>query len=35
VHGLQVMRSVFDLTLHTASMGISGHLQKFHAGSTI
>jgi hypothetical protein len=35
VHGLQVMTSVFDLTVYTASMAISAHLRKFHAGSTI
>jgi hypothetical protein len=35
VHGPQVTRPVFDLNVHTTSMGISGHLRKFHAGSTI
>jgi hypothetical protein len=35
VHGPQMMRSVFDLTVHAASMGISSHLRKFYAGSTI
>jgi hypothetical protein len=35
VHGPQVMRSVFDLTVYAASVGISGHLRKFHAGTTI
>jgi hypothetical protein len=35
VHGPQVMRSVFDLTVYIASVGISGHLRKFHIGSTI
>jgi hypothetical protein len=35
VHGPQVMTSVFDLTVYAASMGISTHLRKFCAGSTI
>jgi hypothetical protein len=35
VHGPQVTRSVFDLTVHAAYVGILGHLRKFHAGSTI
>jgi hypothetical protein len=35
VHGLQVMRSVFDLTIYAASMEILGHLRKFHTGSTL
>jgi hypothetical protein len=35
VHGSRVTRSVFDLTVHAASVGISGHLRKFHVGSTI
>jgi hypothetical protein len=35
VHVLQVRRSVFDLTVHATSVGISGHLRKFHVGSTI
>jgi hypothetical protein len=35
VHSPQVMMSVFDLTIYVASMGISVHLRKFHAGSTI
>jgi hypothetical protein len=29
VHGLQVTRSVFDLTVQVASVGISGHLKNF------
>jgi TPP-dependent indolepyruvate ferredoxin oxidoreductase alpha subunit len=35
VHGPHVTTSVFDLTVYIASMGISTHLRKFHAGSTI
>jgi hypothetical protein len=35
VHGPHVMRSLFDLNVHAASVGISGHLRKFHAGFTI
>jgi hypothetical protein len=35
VHGSQVMMSVFDLTVYATSVGISTHLRKFHAGSTI
>jgi hypothetical protein len=35
VHGPQVTTSVFDLTLYAASVGISTHLRKFRAGSTI
>jgi hypothetical protein len=35
VHGLQVMRSVFDLTIYAASMEILGHLRNFHTGSTL
>jgi hypothetical protein len=35
VHGPQVMMSVFDLTVYAASVGISTHLRKFHASSTI
>jgi hypothetical protein len=35
VPGPHVLRSVSDLTVHAASVGISGHLRKFHAGSTI
>jgi hypothetical protein len=35
VHGPQVMRSVFNLTVHAGSVGISGYLRKFNAGSTI
>jgi hypothetical protein len=35
VHVPQVMTSVFDLTVYTASMAISAHLRKFHAGFTI
>jgi hypothetical protein len=35
VHVLQVTTSVFGLTVYTASMAISAHLRKFHAGSTI
>jgi hypothetical protein len=35
VHVSQVTTSVFGLTVHTASMAISAHLRKFHAGSTI
>jgi hypothetical protein len=35
VHKPQVMRLAFDLTVHAASVGISGHLRIFHAGSTI
>jgi hypothetical protein len=35
VHVLQVTTSVFGLTVYTASMSISAHLRKFHAGSTI
>jgi hypothetical protein len=35
VHGLQVTRAVFDLTVHAAFVGISGHLRKFNAGSTM
>jgi hypothetical protein len=34
VHGPQVMTSVFNLTVYTASVGISAH-RKFHASSTI
>jgi hypothetical protein len=34
-HGLQVMTSVFDLTVYVAFVGISAHLRKFCAGSTI
>jgi hypothetical protein len=35
VHGPQVMRSVFDLTVHAAFVRISSHLRKFHASFTI
>jgi hypothetical protein len=35
VHVPQVMTSVFDLTVYTASMAISAHLRKFHAGFTL
>jgi hypothetical protein len=35
VHGPRVMTSVFDLTVYAASMVISAHLRKSHAGSTI
>jgi hypothetical protein len=28
VHGTQVTRSVFDLTVYATSVGISGHLRK-------
>jgi hypothetical protein len=35
VHGPWVSTSVFDLTIYAASMAISAHLRKFHAGSTI
>jgi hypothetical protein len=35
VHGPQVTTSVYDLTVYAASTGISEHLGKFCAGSTI
>jgi hypothetical protein len=35
VHGPQMTMSVFDLTVYVAPVGISTHLRKFHAGSTI
>jgi hypothetical protein len=35
VHGPRVMTLVFDLTVYAASVAISAHLRKFHAGSTI
>jgi hypothetical protein len=35
VHGLQVMTSVFGLTVYTTSMVILAYLRKFCAGSTI
>jgi hypothetical protein len=35
MHGLQVMTSMFDLTVYVASVAISMHLRKFHVGSTI
>jgi hypothetical protein len=35
VHGPQVITSMFDLTVYAASIGISVHLRKFRAGSTI
>jgi hypothetical protein len=35
VHGPQMTMSVFDLTVYVAPVGISAHLRKFHAGSTI
>jgi hypothetical protein len=35
VHGLHVMVLEFDLTIYITFVGISAHLRKFHAGSTI
>jgi hypothetical protein len=35
VHVLQVMISMFGLTIYAASVAISAHLRKFHAGSII
>jgi hypothetical protein len=35
VHVPRVMMSVFGLTIYAASVAISAHLRKFHAGSTI
>jgi hypothetical protein len=35
MHGLQVMMSVFDLTVYVASVAISAHLRKFRVGSTV
>jgi hypothetical protein len=35
VHVPQVTTSAFGLTIYTASMVISAHLRKFHAGCTI
>jgi hypothetical protein len=35
VHGPQVMRLVFNLTVYATSVGISSHLRKFNVGYTI
>jgi hypothetical protein len=35
VLGPQVTTSMFDLTVYTASVALSTHLKKFHAGYTI